>query len=498
MKSSIVLDIITLLEEMVPRHLYALDFTTEQYKALLQKLTVDRDEALFNEQKGFIRKAIAKYFSKSYQQVELQVTFSSFALKKHFVDPSKSEAYDRMLHKNTVFLLDIFERKADFSPLPYLISIPEEIREPILQNFLAFDNNPDAARQTTRRQIDTIFNLDPRDIIFFLRGRITIRHYTPPKKFAEGADKRFNGESIEDMEALYALYFPQGAWEQIEPILGEVIEEKLNFSIIDNLTFQRTFIPVFRSMIEILLLEIVKKEDRNKIEGFTGYVLRENFHDIFLYTAKNLLQFIELRDKNAEAFIKYFTDEIIIDATGNKIQKYAIIDTKQQKWNFSSIISIMMQYKQVKLKITSQKEAILIVEEELNKCQNELTLEKNNQDVVLEKVADLQETLSENDAAILRVKNKIGATPEEIISLKSQVNKLNYHQIELLDLKKKTHSQLELCKNRIANKMSEYTRRQRKLNYEKKALQTYLEQMASVLESYELISEALASVLTKR
>lgn len=46
--------------------------------------------------------------------------------------------------------------------------------------------------------------------------------------------------------------------------------------------------------------------------------------------------------------------------------------------------------------------------------------------------------------------------------------------------------------------MSELTRRQRKLDYEKKSLQTYLEQMASVLESYEIIAEALATALTKR
>lgn len=498
MNPRIILDIVTMLEESLPKHLYALDFTTEQYRALLEKLTITNNETLFNDKKGAIRKAIIKYFAKSFQEIEVQVTLVSFALKKQFIDPSKPEAYDRMLHKNNVLLIDIFERKADFSPLPYLISVPEEMRKPILENFLKFDEDLDNARQMTRRQIEQIFTLDIRDIIFFLRGRITIRHYTPPKKFAEGADKRFGGESIEDMEAMYHAYFPTGAWEHIEPILGEVIAEKLNFSIIDNLTFTKTFIPVFRSMIEILLLEFLKKEDRNKIEGFTGYVLREHFHRIFLYTAKNLLQFVENRDKNAEAFIKYFSDEIVIDANGNKIQKYAIVDSKQQKWNFSAVVSIMMQYKQVKLKIATQKEAIIIAEKEFNDAQNELTVEKNNKDIITDKVTDFQETISENDAAILRLKNKTGATPEEAVSLKSQINRLNYHQTELFELKKKTLNQLELSKNKIANKISELTRRQRKLDYEKKSMQTLLEQMATILETYENVAEALATVLTKR
>jgi hypothetical protein len=498
MNPRLISDIATILEKILPKYLYAHDLTTEHYKTLLAKLSVAENETLFNDKKNAIRKAIIKYFSKTDQEIELQITFVSFALKKTFIDPSKPEEYDRMLFKNYSLLLDIFDRKADFSPMPFIVSIPENLRKPILENFLQCENNPDNARQMTRRQIDQIFSLDPKDIIFFLRGRITIRNYTPPQKIPDGVDKRFGGESVEDMEEMYNTYFPEGAWEYIESILGEVIEEKLNFGIIDNATFTRTFIPVFRSMIEILLLEFLKPEDRSKLEGFAGYVLRQNFHDIFVYTAKNLLKFVENRDKNAEAFIKYFSDDVVVDANGNRIQKYAIVDTKQQKWNFSAIISITMQYKQVKQKIIAQKETIAVCENELSQCQNELSVEKSNQNIIIDKLADLQDTINENEAAIIRVKNQTGVTPEEKVSLKSQVNRLNYHQIELLEMKKKTHNQIELAKNKISNKISETTRRQRKLDFENTSLKNYMEQMASLLESYALVTEALATVLTKR
>jgi hypothetical protein len=491
-------DIVSVLETFLPKHLYALDLTTEHYKKLLQELGVASKEALFEEKKGSIRKALVKYFSKTNQEIELQITFLSFALKKKFLDPSKPEAYDRMLHKNRSMIINIFERKSDFSPIDYIVSIPEAVRQPILENFLNCDNNMDRARQITRQQIDQVFTLDTKDIIFFLRGRITIRHYTLPNKIPDGVDKRFGGESVEDMETMYNAYFPKGAWEYVEPILGEVLEDKLNFGVIDNLTFTRTFIPVFRSMIEILLLEILKKEDRSKLEGFTGYVLRQQFHDIFVYTAKNLLEFVENRNKNAEMFIKYFSDEVIIDGNGNKIQKYAIVDSKQQRWNFSAILSIMMQYKQVKQKISVQQETILTAQNDLEQCLNELNAEKENKNSISDKLADLVETINENDAAIIRVKNKTGTTPEESLSLKSQLNRLNYQQTELLEMKHKTNNQLELNKNKIANKISEYTRRQRKLDFEQKALKNYLEQMASILETYDMIVEGLATTLTKR
>ena len=100
MNPRVISDIVTILEEILPKHLYAHDFTTEHYKKLLVKLSVAANETLFNDKKGAIRKALTRHFSNSYQEIELQVTFTSFALKKKFVDPTKPEEYDRVIFKN--------------------------------------------------------------------------------------------------------------------------------------------------------------------------------------------------------------------------------------------------------------------------------------------------------------------------------------------------------------------------------------------------------------
>ncbi|MDD4884156.1 hypothetical protein [Sulfuricurvum sp.] len=498
MNPRIISDIVSILEESLPSDLYALDYTHDHYLALLGSLNIDTNEALFNDKKGSIRKALVKFFSKTYQDIDVKAAFEKCVIKKHFTDPSKSEAYDRMLHKNTLLIIDILKRKFEFSPLAYLISIPEDIRTRIMHGFVDANDAMETARQITRRQFEQIFKLDERDIIFFLRGRISIRYYTPPKKLPPGADKRFAGESVEKMEEMYSTYFPDGAWDHIEPILGEVIAEKLNFAVIDNATFTRTFIPVFRTMIEILLLEIIDPTQRDAIEGFTGYVLRQHFHQIFVCTAKNLLQFVEERDKNAEKFIKYFNEDIVLDSNGNKIQKYAIVDSKQQKWNYSSIVSVMMQFKQAKLKIENQKEAILSAHERVEICQEELNSEKNNKQDVLDHLNEVEEALGENDTAILKLKSKETKTPEEAVALKSEINKLNYHHTELLENKKSVHTQLELAKNRITNKTNELARHENKHTYEKKSLATIMEQTAPIFETYETVVEALATVLTKR
>jgi len=498
MNPRIIADIVAVLEALLPHDLYAHDFTQEHYSALLNQLNIDTNEVLFNDKKGSIRNALVRFFSQSYQDVDVKVSFGSFSIKKQYIDPAKPETYDRMLHANNLRIVELLKRKYEFAPLPYIISIPEELRIPIMQGFIDAFESMDTARLMTRRQVESIFQLDERDIIFFLRGRITIRYYTPPKKLPPGVDKRFAGESVERMEEMYNNYFPNGAWEHIEPILGEVIAEKLNFSVIDNVTFTRTFIPVFRSMIEILLLEIVDPDHRDSIEGFTGYVFRQHFHPIFIFTAKVLLDFIENRNKNAENFIKYYNEDVIIDTNGNKIQKYAIIDSKQQKWNYSSIVSVMMQYKQAKIKLASQADAIQAALLRVNECNDDLASEKNHKQELLDKISQTEESVSEIDASIVRVKNKSAQTPEEEVSLKSEITKLNYRHGELMDMKKNLLNQVEMVKNRISNKTSELLRRQSKHDYEKKMLSAYQEQTAPIMETYGVVTEAIASVLTKR
>lgn len=487
-----------LLNESLPKHLYALDFTLEHYNNLLKRLSVDTNEELFNDKRGAINKALIHYFTQTDQNIDLHTSFKSFTIKKHFTGHSRSEAYDRMLHHNASLLVDILSRKEEFHLLPYLVSIPSDIRIQLIQKFIDSKEPIEVARSIIRQQIEKVFTLDTRDIIIFLRGKISIRYYTPPKKIPAGMDKRFAGETVESMESMYLNYFPEGAWENIEEIIDEVLADKLNFAFIDNMTFTKTFIPVFRSMIEIILLDVVSEEDHEKIEGQAGYILRQYFHKILLHTARNLLNFVENRDKNAEIFIKYFSDDVVIDDDGNKIQKHAIVDKRQQRWNYSSIVSVMMQYKQAKIRISTQKESIVVAQERVDECQNEINAEHENKNKLIEESEKIELLLADNDTRTIQLKRKSTANTEEMGSIKRELRTLSDQYTELLKKKKNMAVQLEFIKNRLTNKTTELSQRNKKLKYEKKNFETVLEQTASIKEIYELLVEAVSLVLAKR
>lgn len=485
----IISEIVSLINKTLPFHLYAADFTQEMYRSLLKKLSISDKEEFFEDKKGAITKALIEYFRQLHQNIDLEITSKDFILKKHLFDPTRSELFDRMIHKNMVVLVDTRIRKEEYLVLPFLVSIPELIYQDIMQSFTKFGENSDTARFITRQQVNTVFELDERDIVFFIRKKITIRYFVPPKKLSSGIDKRFAGESIEEMELMYAHYFPNGMWEEIKSVLREILKEKLDFSSIDNITFTKTFIPVFRGMIEILLLDIMSPKEREKIEGLSGFVLRKYFDKILLFTAKNLLSFVEERDKNAEIFIKTFSDDVVIDANGNKIQKYAIVDNKQQKWKYISILSILMQYKQAKLRLIAQKEVVTAAREQVSQSEEELKGEKNNKTVQVNKIDEIKNLLANSD--MISFKNRQANDPVIIASHAKQ------HE-DLLTRKKIETNLLDVINNRIANKVIELTRRRKKLAYEMKGEQSLIEQMAPLKETYEGIAHGLAVVLTKR
>lgn len=484
-KPTPVLEIVDLLKTFLPSNLYALDFTASHYKSLLDKLKIAKDEKLFELRKGTLIEGIVEYFNLSFQVISVDLSFHNCSITKHFTDDTGSEILDRMLFKQSKLLIDISEQKDAYRTLPYLLSIPEATRDLLIKGFIDKNETMEKARKVLRLQIQPIFNVGERDITFFLRGRIWIRYYTPLKKVLEGEDKRFAGESQEELDAMYKTYFPNGIWQDIQSILGEVLEEKLNFSVIDNATFTKTFIPVFRGMIEILLIDVMNPSDRSKIEGFTGYILRIYFDRILLYTAKNLLLFIENRDKNAEVFIKAFSDDTLIDSSGKKTKKHPIVDEKQQVWNYVTILSILMQYKQAKLRIISQNNILSTAKEQLKQSEENLKSETNSQEIQEEKIEKIIKKIA--DSEMVNFQNNKVSDPKHA----------KRHE-ELIAMKRTEENELYLIKNRIANTTIEVGRQQKKLKHETEAKNILNEQTEPLKETYERIAKALALVLTKR
>ncbi|MDX1294982.1 MAG: hypothetical protein R3302_01865, partial [Sulfurimonadaceae bacterium] len=306
----------------------------------------------------------------------------------------------------------------------------------------------------------------------------------------DGTERRFAGEDPDEMEALVDHLFPEGIDEEIEEYLPEVLDESLNFTVIDNQTFNKTYIATFRSMIEIILLDVVADFPEEKLEGFTGYVLRQYFDDILVFTARELLYYVEERDKNAELFIKYYKDEVIIDNDGKKIQKHAIIDAKNQTWNYSAILSVLIQFTQAKKRVEQQEERLEGIEERIDEVKRDIGYEKQEKEKSEQYARELNDIVSLKKGQLSR---SMAETNDAI--LQAQMNK---EQSELLDNLKIAKDNALFAGRRYRNKLTELENWKKQYATNKKQLDEIRQQNEAVVEMIDLIVDAVAVVFAKR
>ena len=399
--------------------------------------------------------------------------------------PKKGEALDRLLHDVTLDLLALSEEADTYRHADFLWIFPGTIRDALLSTFGKLPE--ETARGYLRECIADVFELNEKDIVLFLRSRIYIRGYIAPKVVAQGAERRFAGENPEELQSIYDYCFPEGIGDEIEALIPEVLDEQLNFGVIDNYIFNKTYIAVFRSMIEIILVEGIDNLPVEKLEGLTGYVLRLYFDDILVYTARELLYYVEIRDRNAEKFIKYYKEEVVIDAEGRKIQKHAIVDAKHQTWNYSAILSVLMQFAQAKKRVEQQKVRIESIEDRLDDVKRELAYERQQKVKCEEEARNVSELFSLKKIDLERKVNDA--------ILQAQLNK---EHSDLLDRVKVAKDNAVFALRRYKNKQTEVENWKKQLATSQKQLSEIRQQNKNIVEMIDLIVDAIALVFSKR
>lgn len=128
MPSKPVEQIVNVLKSFLPEGLYALDFSLVHYNKLLDILKISEERKYFDLKRDVLIEGIIEYFKLSAQMVSVNLSFRNCEITKQFMNEMESEEFDRNIHNNTVFLMEIATRQDEFKILPNLLVLPEEIR----------------------------------------------------------------------------------------------------------------------------------------------------------------------------------------------------------------------------------------------------------------------------------------------------------------------------------------------------------------------------------
>lgn len=479
--------------------MYALDYTQENYDELMEVLLKEFNRDLLNYSRGSIKAAMIDFFSTTLQKVDIRFSGNRIKMLKEFDEKNIKEPYDRLIHQVKLKLLDMSYEMDHFRRSEFLYEIPDQKRDLLMGVFDVINETELKRRNVIRRQMYQIFSLKVKDVILFLRGKIYIRAFIPKKPPENDKDRRLGGMDPELIAQCYANHFPEGVWNEIQALLPDVLYDKLNFSRISNRTFGKTFVPVLLSLIDIIVDKGVDDpECREVSEGLSAYILRQHFDDIMFFISENLVSFVLDRDMNAEQFVKYYEDEIVMDS-GQKLKKSPILDEDGQKWNFSSILSVLMQYKQAMLKLKKYEEEVNTKKERVARTRDELDRENQKLRELEEAKNKIEEVIRELNSEKQLIKYKENkASKEEKKDLNSQVARLNTKIDKEYEVLKTEQAKCSQQETKIQNKQKEFDNWQKHLDREQDNHSNFMESQGDVFKTYEKIVKAIAKTIAKR
>lgn len=353
-----------LLDNLDPEF-YASDFSQENFELLLAEIISTFGEEKTQFRMKTIRTCILNHFTNLFQECEVSVSQGKIKIKNILPEGVKTVEMNKAFIGVSVLLSKLLKDKKTYSLQEHLLCYPQDILQALYQKFCntPLEANVSDLRDIIRSSVKDDFSLHTRDIVLFLRKNLYVRYFVDLKNIQTEDNRRFLGLSSKDLALIYDANFPEDFEERLLEIAPDVIKDALNFGRIDNFMFKDTYIEVFRTLVDVAMVEYTSSLDKDTILALNGYVLRLYFDHLLYLCAQMLIEMVMQRDRKADIFLRFYNGETIIEKGGKNIKKPFIVDVKENIWNYSSIFSIMTQCTQYEKKYEQQAQSLKEAEE---------------------------------------------------------------------------------------------------------------------------------------
>ncbi len=382
----------------------------------------------------------------------------------------------------------------------FQIIIDKELRDKLLSFAKTLSDDENKVKELLRFGVRKALSLKNNDIIIIKQDQIFIKIFNN-KKIKEVAKNeketianRFNGIDEDELDDFYDEYFSkEESREFFQIIVKEFVEIYFIDEKIDNYIYENNVFSLIQNIIiEQLIYEFDDSDEFFK--GFSGYIFRIHFTEVFEYIADFILNEIALSNDYMIEFLKYYSLDIVI-VNGEKYRVPALQTDDGLKWNVISMLSIAKIYTRTKKSLKKLDIEIHLLDEKIVDLYiDELSpLEYNNlylkEKQKLDEQVSIQRRRLDESLDMLQIlkeeKEKIKLT-EEIKIIKKNIHILR-KSLEILAKKEVSRSSLD-----------KYVKYEREIEYmlrEQKAEEKILAQNE---KSFLLIKKSIVKALISK
>lgn len=234
----------------------------------------------------------------------------------------------------------------DYNDKEDLICINSDLRSKIFNSLTGSEKEN---KELVRFSVREAFELDNRDIVVIQEQQIIIKllddnsiHEVNEEDIGTIAN-RYNGINEDDLESFYnEIFLKEEDDEFFYTVAESYVKNHLLSKKLDNKTYEQNVFSTIQSIITKKLMNRFENHD-NFFKGFSGYIFRIHFKEVFDYISELLL--IELSKSNGYVmdFLKYYSLKVVI-VNGVKYDVPEIIEDSGFRWNVASLVPVIKVY----------------------------------------------------------------------------------------------------------------------------------------------------------
>lgn len=299
------------------------------------------------ETQGKIKQAFKEHFEHVgyilFKMSETQLHIKIFPYKIEPKDSVNLDAIIDIIDENEEFIQYDYNNKED------LICLQRELTLKLSHFVNKITNEEINKKELLKYAIREAFELHKSDIIIIKNNQIfiklfdngNIREVSEEEK--DTIANRYNGLDEEELKSFYNDFFLKDENKNFFYFVAEqfvdtyMLDKKIN-----NITYEKYAFAFIQSIITEQLKNTFDEND-DFFKGFSGYVFRIHFKEVFGHIANLILSEMSSSNKYIIDFLKYYSLNIVV-LSGQKYRVPEIEAPNGLKWNVASMMSIVKIY----------------------------------------------------------------------------------------------------------------------------------------------------------
>jgi len=250
-----------------------------------------------------------------------------------------AEAVIDILEDNENYIKENYNNKED------LVALDKILKDKIFK-FINSNTVTSNKKELVRFAIREYFELEQRDIVVIRENQIIIKLLDDQSIHEISEDEkdtaaaRYNGINENDLESFYNDIFLQEDYQDFFYFVADsFVKEHLIGKKLDNKNYEQNVFPIIQSIIT-KRLEDYFDHNEEFFKGFSGFVFRKHFKEVFEYIADFILNKLADNNDYIVNFLKYYSLSVVI-VNGKRYKVPTIEAEDGWKWNVASMLPVI-------------------------------------------------------------------------------------------------------------------------------------------------------------